>query len=637
MMSIVENFHFLRPGWLLALPVFGYLLALLFRHHGVKHSWQGVVDTHLLPHLTRKIVGGGSRLPLVLLGIVWFVAIVALAGPSWSRLPQPVFRTESVMLLLLDVSRSMDAEDIRPSRLTRAKHKILDLLAQRQEGQVGLIAYAAQPYVVAPLTDDAHTIASMVPVLSSDIMPSQGSHLLPALEEARKLLQQSGVPYADIVVVADDVDDPKAVDLAAQFYKQGYRVSVLAVATPQGAPIPARGGGFVKDASGAIVVPKLSDSLSQVAAAGGGVYTELSVDDGDLLRIRGLRALHSAEQQESAWQQTSDQWQEAGIWLLIPVVMLALLGFRRGWLLTPLLVPVLLLPAQPAQAGLWQDLWANDNQRAVQALDAGEREKAAALFRDPAWKAAAYYRAGEYNQALEHLSGLDTADAHYNRGNALAHMGKIDEAITAYEQALARDANHQDAQANKEVLEALKQAQQQDQQQQQSQQNQQQDGQQQNSQQQSSQQGQQGQQGQNQDAAQQSGADGRDGQASKQPPSGGETQAQDKTQGGQQQAQEQGADDQQPADSRAQADGQDPESNRQDPAAQQAQVDATKTEQGQQQKLPTDQESVEKVQAVEQWLGRIPDDPGGLLREKFRRQYMRREAKDKASDSGEQW
>jgi Ca-activated chloride channel family protein len=146
-------FHFLRPEWLWGLlPLVG-LLVLLVKRGANAHVWESVCDSHLLPHVLVGTTGAKSCSPIILLGLGWTLTLVALAGPVWSQLPQPVFRAESALVIVLDVSRSMDAQDVAPSRLTRAKHKILDILQARQEGQTGLVIFAGESFVVSPLTD----------------------------------------------------------------------------------------------------------------------------------------------------------------------------------------------------------------------------------------------------------------------------------------------------------------------------------------------------------------------------------------------------------------------------------------------------------------------------------------------------
>jgi len=152
-MNMLANFHFLRPLWLLALLPLAGLQWAMWRRRAASRSWQSVVDPRLLPHL---LIGSDARqsraLPFAIaLGGV--LAIFALAGPAWRKIEQPVYRQQSALVVALDLSRTMDASDIKPSRLQRAQLKLRDILAQQKEGDTALIVYAATPFAVTPLTD----------------------------------------------------------------------------------------------------------------------------------------------------------------------------------------------------------------------------------------------------------------------------------------------------------------------------------------------------------------------------------------------------------------------------------------------------------------------------------------------------
>ncbi|WP_240554857.1 VWA domain-containing protein [Oceanicoccus sagamiensis] len=163
---ILDQFHFLRPEWLLAI-IPATLLALFFwRQKSSAANWRGAINPQLLDHL---IDGGSQRVarwPWLLLLLVWVTASIAMAGPTWTKLPQPIHKKQDALVIVLDLSLSMLAEDIKPSRLVRARHKILDILAQREEGLTALIAYSGDAHIVSPLTDDNPTIANLTPALA---------------------------------------------------------------------------------------------------------------------------------------------------------------------------------------------------------------------------------------------------------------------------------------------------------------------------------------------------------------------------------------------------------------------------------------------------------------------------------------
>ena len=174
-----------------------------------------------------------------------------------------MFRSEQAIVIALDLSRSMDAQDLTPSRLTRARLKILDILEARQSGQTALVVYSSNAFTVTPLTTDADTVAALVNSLSTDIMPSRGSYPVAAIKKSQTLLEQAGVAYGEVLLITDGGTSPAAERAAADLQKSGYSLSVLGVGTSEGAPIPRAGGGFVTDRSGNIVVPRIEATCAQ--------------------------------------------------------------------------------------------------------------------------------------------------------------------------------------------------------------------------------------------------------------------------------------------------------------------------------------------------------------------------------------
>ncbi|UHD14934.1 VWA domain-containing protein [Thiocapsa bogorovii] len=454
-----SELQLLRPMWLLALIPAGILLVLVWRRPSGAPMWRRLVDAHLLPHLLVGSDRAPRRLPLWLLGFGWLLGTLALAGPAWERVAQPVYGTSAARVVLLDLSPSMNAADLRPSRLARARFDVMDLLKASEQGQIALLAFGPEPFVVSPLTRDAATISAQVPQLKTDLIPVQGARdTARALSAAGELLARASVHRGDIVLVTDGVGDMAAAWLAVQaLVAGGHRVSVLAVGTSDGAPVPmAPDGtrGFEPNSDGGVRIARLPESeLRELARLGNGRYVESDASDEDTRALMGLGSMETQITEEPSL--LSDQWREEGPWLLLALLPFAALAFRRGWLLS-ILACVMILPPTPGWAFEWSDLWWTDDQQAARQFDAGANAEAAELFRDPAWRAAASYRAGDYERALSALSDAPDPDADYNRGNALARLGRIDEAIAAYERVLERDADHADARYNLELLEALR-------------------------------------------------------------------------------------------------------------------------------------------------------------------------------------
>lgn len=452
------DFHFLRPGWLLALLPLAWLWYAL-HHRSVSQSgaWDTECDAHLRPHVLVGATGPRDKWPWWLLAAAWVLAVLALAGPAWEKLPLPAYRVDNARVIALDLSRSMDAADLTPSRLARAKYKVLDLLGRAREGQTALVVFAAGAYILAPLSDDANTLAALVPPLSTDMIPAQGSRLDQAIVKSAELLSNTALHRGDIIVITDGTTTPAAaLDAARKARAAGFRVSILGVGTGEGAPIPLAGGGFFKDARGNLAVPTLDQAvLMDVARQGGGRYHALSADDRDLdlMLAQSNAGPGAARASANGQSQTTDHWREAGPWLVVLLLPLASLALRRGWL--GALFCLCLLPPDISYAGTWSDWWWHRDQQAAQAFEEGDAARAAELFEDPLWRGTALYKAGHYAEALSVLTQSDTALGHYNRGNALAQLGRYAEALAAYDAALEHAPDDADAQFNRKLMQDL--------------------------------------------------------------------------------------------------------------------------------------------------------------------------------------
>lgn len=447
MSEALQQFHFLRSAWLwllLALPAVAWLAA---RGHSARAQLERLVDPVLLPHLLYGRARRGGLSP-ALLGSGWLLAVLALAGPSWSRLPQPLYADRDAQVVAISLSEHMLARDVAPSRLDRARYKARDLFAANRSGLNGLIAYAGEAFVVAPLTSDANSLDDLLDALAPDTMPVDGDDAGAAITRGVALMRDAKAGGGSLVLITDAAGANAQV-AARQARAAGVRVSVLGVGTAQGGPVPLAAGDFQRDARGEVVMAGRDDiALAALAAAGGGRYVPMRDDHAD---IQLLQAQLRADGAETGTGQASAQWEDRGPWLLLPLLPLLALAFRRGWLL---LVPLAVLPLLPgrAQAGTWQDLWQRRDQQAAQALRAGHAQQARALARDPALRGAAAYRVGDYAAAIQALGPLPGGGAQYNLGNALAKAGRYREALAAYDRVLAREPGNADAQANRQAV-----------------------------------------------------------------------------------------------------------------------------------------------------------------------------------------
>ncbi len=602
----LELFHFLRPYWLLLLPVLMVLLWLMLVRRLGSRSWEAVCDKHLIPFM---LIGGSNRsrrLPVFLVGTCGLVTIVSLAGPVWEKLPQPVFNNQTALVIALDLSRSMDANDISPSRLSRARFKVADILNQHNEGHAALLVYAGDAFTVTPLTDDMATIVSQLPALTTGIMPGQGNRTDLALEKAEELLKGAGHSRGDILLISDEIDFSSIESQARHLGQNNYRISILGIGTEHGAPVVLEDGSFLKNSHGEIVIPVLDEkSMRKLVQAAGGYYRKMTPDDNDIRFLLNRISQNVSAQQQAVTEFETDIWREQGPWLLLLLVPLAALAFRRGYLIV---LAIVIIPVpENVQALDWNSLWLRADQRAKREFDNGDPQTAAELFEDRAWRGAAQYKSGDYQASLESLETAGGIDALYNLGNAMARLGQYEDAIASYDKVLQQAPEHEDAKFNRKLLEdELKNQQQQDQQKSQQDQNEGKDQQQQQEQEGAS---------EDQNEQQQSGQDNKQQQKDQQ--AGNNDNEQEMTPQEQQQKPSSDNEDRQEQEQQAQPEQKKPDSD----ADEQSQLTQARRE-------DTDEEQ----QATEQWLRRIPDDPAGLLRRKFRYQYQQRKNRKRTEE-----
>ncbi|MFT5503260.1 MAG: Ca-activated chloride channel family protein [Gammaproteobacteria bacterium] len=597
---MIEQFHFLRPVWLLAFLPLAILLWFQIKNGVFNASWQKIIDPKLLPYLLES--SGVSKISWIVPVTVTagILCVIALAGPTWNKTPQPLFQQKPALVVLLDLSRSMDVADLKPSRLARARRKIHDLLGFREEGQTALVVFAADAFVVTPLSDDIETIRALVPSLTTDIMPRQGSRAHKAIEIAIQLLKNAGSNQGDILLISDGLSSEDVV-LSRQLFEQnpGFRLSALAVGSESGGPITLPEGGFLKSNTGDIVISKLDQSsLAILATAGGGSFRIAGLDDSDLRQLTTeFEQSQFAQESQSAGIE-ADLWREQGPWLVLLIIPLAALAFRRGFLLC---VALFLLPFAPDSHAIdWDSLWQNDNQRGLNLYQQGRHKESLEWFDQEDWKASASYQSGDYDKSVELWQGRKDLRSQYNMANALAKLGRYQEALDTYDKVLEVDPGNNDAIYNRKLVEdAMKQ------------------------QSSESEQGDPSEQDQQDEQGQQSKGDSESNQD-------GEQQSEN---------QSESSDQQDPAGQSSESEEQKAELESENEPSQSAEAepveaeeDSSKAQQAEQVEPEIDPEEQLSKQALQQWLRKIPDDPGGLLRRKFLYQYSQTKSEGGETD-----
>lgn len=456
--AITGNFHFLRPAWLL-LALAGVLLPWLWRlQSDPRRAWRKIIAPVLLDHL---IVGAGGRWrlrPVHEIAALLVLAGIAVAGPTWQREPPPFTQDKAPLIIALDLSRSMDATDIAPTRLERAKQKVRDLMQLRAGARTGLIVYAGSAHLVVPPADDPAVMNLFLPALGTALMPVAGRDSGAALRLADELLQRETAQGGTVLFIADAIDAAQ-LDAFTAAPPTPRQLLLLAVGTRAGGPLRGSDGGVALDASGQPLRAGFDRApFERLAAAADIPLASLTLDDADIRWVQRRAQTHLQQVQAA---RTDTRWRESGFYLCFPIALLAALWFRRGWVVqwTPLLALALLLGAAPNAAQARElrplDWFATRDQQGRWYFEHGDARTAAELFEDPLWKGFALYRNGAYAEALGEFARLDSAQAYFMMGNCQARLRNYPNAIAAYDNALKRQPQFPQATANRALMNRL--------------------------------------------------------------------------------------------------------------------------------------------------------------------------------------
>lgn len=450
----LSDFHFLRPAWLL-LIFFGALLPLLWRRsHDQQRRLRAIIAPHLLAHLLITPQDNHRLRPVHLTAALLILGAIAAAGPTWEQDRPAFLESRAQLIIALDLSPSMDATDIQPSRLEAAKHKLHELIARRSGAHTALIAYAGSAHLVLPATDDPALLDSFIQALGTNLIASPGKNVAEVIKQAKRLLQAQNTP-ATLLLVTDGADTTRLAGLKQQLQDSALQVLVLAVGSANGGIIRNADGQPRTDSNGR---PELGSfdqaALKQLAAVTDAPLGSLTINDDDLDWIEGHARQHF---QAASDEQRELHWKDAGYWLCIPLLILAFFSVRRGWSLNwtaALILGVSLQPA-PAQANALSDAFFTRDQQGRWAFEHQHFPAAASLFEDPYWKGIAAYNAADFDLALASFAQLDTPQAYFYLGNIYVRRFKFDQAIAAYTRALALQPKFPEASANLALAQAL--------------------------------------------------------------------------------------------------------------------------------------------------------------------------------------
>jgi Ca-activated chloride channel homolog len=454
---LFSEFHFAHPLWLFAAALIPLVWTVVFFYNRVNqpsHKLEKFIDSHLLPYLlvNKSHQSRFFTKSLVIWTLVWSCMTLGLAGPRWDFREVEVFSKQQHLVILLDLSLSMNATDVKPSRLARAKQKIEDILSSPSTVKIGLIAYAADPHMITPITDDKETIRHLLPSLDTSLVYVQGSRLSPALDMAGAMLDVEPGTCKSIVVLSDGgFEDAGAISKAKEIGKKGIVIHTMGVGTEGGAPIVDHEGRNKKK-NGVAVISKLEKQrFQEISSASNGRYLQAEYSYHDENTI--FEDLEKRVNEEIATSKKNRFWHEHFYLCVIPILPILLLWFRRGIILVflPLLFSFSLHAAEIH--------FKNPEQLGLESFGKEDYEKAAGEFEDPYRKGVAYYRAGKFPEAEAMFKASSrqsvALSAKYNLGNALAKQQKLKEAISTYEELLEQCPEDSKTRQNLDVVKKM--------------------------------------------------------------------------------------------------------------------------------------------------------------------------------------
>lgn len=323
-----SNLHLLRPLWLWALAPGLGLWMLMVIGQGRMGSLRNVIAPHLLDHLVRRPGRRSWIRPTWVALPCFLIGIAALAGPAWERQKTPFVQDEAPLIVALDLSKSMNAIDIPPTRLQRSQQKIRDLLALRPGARTGLVVYAGSAHVVLPLTDDPKVIEMYLMSLTTELMPIPGKDPEKALKLGEEMLAKE-TAAGTILFVTDGIGAQHVPAFVAHKKKSLHQVLVLAVGTAKESPVRSGTEGFLTDGRGRRVTSALDrKGLESLENQAGTYVVGVRVDNSDMEKL--IRRVNTHLTSVQAVDERVP-WEDYGYYLIFSALPLALIWFRKGW------------------------------------------------------------------------------------------------------------------------------------------------------------------------------------------------------------------------------------------------------------------------------------------------------------------
>jgi Ca-activated chloride channel family protein len=451
------HFHFLRPWWLVMVIPFSWVFVYLWKAQSPTEKWRKIIAPHLMKAMLVRQGRSSWFNPISVSVLSLIFGTLAMAGPTWKQQPSPFSEDIAALIIMLDVSNSMQQKDIQPSRLERAKQKVQDLLALRQGGRVGLIVYSGTAHSVIPLTNDPDVINNFLNAIESKMMPRKGKFPEKALPIAEEMLRDSPIP-GTILMIGDGIS-PRTEEAFDQYFSENNdQLLLLGIGKVQS----------LDPEDENFSIPLESVALEKLASNNNGYYLSLTQNKDDVKKLNRRIKNYFVIVDDG-----SRPWVDAGYYFLYPMALVTLLWFRVGWTLQWCLALVFVsgiilappavaedetnesFPVYEALTSRFISLWLTPDQQGRYHLKRLEYKAAAASFENITWRGIAYYRDENFKAAVEMFSRVETIEGYFNLANSQAHGRAYPAAVKSYDKVLAINPTNESALKNRARLQSI--------------------------------------------------------------------------------------------------------------------------------------------------------------------------------------
>lgn len=316
----MQHFHFLRPYWLLTFVIIAYIIRAFSMRDDSLAQWRSLMSAQVLSHLTVSGNNNNWLSPQKMSLILAIPLCIVLMGPTWQQQPSPFSENNAPLIIALDVSKTMEQGDVQPSRLLRAKQKIIELLEVRGDSKMALIAFAGSAHVVMPITNDREMIRHFLDALSEKIMPLSGKlpeAIIPLVDD---LLTSSPVP-GTVLLIGDGATTNTVSVFKSYFDKQAAQLLVWGIG--KSVQSEEESAALTTD-----IIPLQLEQLKALTSESNGRLILMSNDNSDVKRINNYIKHNLVIVDDN-----SRPWHDSGYPMLFVVAVIFLFWFRKGWTL----------------------------------------------------------------------------------------------------------------------------------------------------------------------------------------------------------------------------------------------------------------------------------------------------------------